>query len=181
MSTTSARQDLTQAVSMLAGAPARTTDITSSTPLPAFRSAQEFPRKPKLDQLPELYTYCLQALLQANSARSILKRRMQRKKQMITAIRMEIDLLEQDLALEAGTRASLHAMNLKLFRALQEMDGLVGDLDQVVDEAHRVPRSRLGRLIDSLKSLIHQWRAFKRRQQQELASLEGSHQDVGRP
>lgn len=105
---------------------------------------------------------------------------MHSKKQIIAAIRMEIDQLEQDLALEAGTRASLHAMNLRLFEALKEMDGLVGDLGQVVDEAHRVPRSRLGRLIDSLKSLIHQWRAFKRRQQQELASLEGSQQDEGR-
>ena len=106
---------------------------------------------------------------------------MEGKKQMIAAIRLEIDRLEQDFVLEADTRARLHAMNLRLVGALQEMDGLVGDLDQVVDEAHRVPRSRLGRLIDSLKSLTHQWRAFKRRQQQELASLEGSQQDRGRP
>ncbi len=181
MSLTSAQQDLSQAVSTLAGAPACITATTSTTPLPAFRSAQEFLRKPKPDQLPALYTDCLQALSQANSARSILKRRMQAKKHIIAAIRIEIDKLEQDLALEAGTRASLHAMNLRLFKALQEMDGLVGDLDQVVDEAHRVHRSRLGRLIDRLKSLIHQWRAFKSRQQQELASLEGSHQDFGRP
>jgi hypothetical protein len=61
------------------------------------------------------------------------------------------------------------------------MDGLVGDLDQVVDEARSVPRSRLGRLIDSLKAVIYQWREFKRRQQQELARLEGSQQDGGRP
>ena len=102
------------------------------------------------------------------------------KKQMIAAIRLEIVRLEQDFALEADTRARLHAMNLRLVKALQEMDGLVGDLDQVVDEARSVPRSRLGRLIESLKSVIHQWREFKRRQQQELASLEGSYQDGGR-
>lgn len=105
---------------------------------------------------------------------------MEGKKQMIAAIRLEIHRLEQDLALEAGTRASLHAMNLRLVEALQEMDGFVGDLDQVVHEAHRVPRSRLGRLIESLKALIHQWRAFKRRQHQELTSLEGSQQDRDR-
>ena len=88
---------------------------------------------------------------------------MEGKKQIIAAIRLEIDRLEQDFALEAETRARLHAMNLRLVEALQEMDGLVGDLDKVIDEARRVPRSRLGRLIDSLKAVIHQWRAFKRR------------------
>lgn len=181
MSMTSARLDLTQPASTLASATPSTTETTSITPLPEFRSVQEFTRKPKPDQLPALYTECLQALQQANSARSILKGRMEGKKQMIAAIRLEIDRLEQDFALEADTRARLHAMNLRLVEALQEMDGLVGDLDQVVDEAHRVPRSRLGRLIDSLKSLTHQWRAFKSRQQQELASLEGSQQDGGRP
>lgn len=154
---------------------------TATTSLPAFRSVQDFPRKPKLDQLPALYSDCLQALQQANSARSILKGRMEGKKQMIAAIRMEIDKLEQNLALEAGTRASLHAMNLRLVEALQLMDGVAGELDQVVQEAHRVPRSRLGRLIDNLKALIHRWREFKRRQRQALASPEGTQQDGGRP
>ena len=181
MSMTSARPHLTQPVSTLTNASPSTTATTSLTRLPEFRSVQEFTSKPKPDQLPALYTECLQTLQQANSARSILKGRMEGKKQMIAAIRLEIDRLEQDFVLEADTRARLHAMNLRLVGALQEMDGLVGDLDQVVDEAHRVPRSRLGRLIDSLKSLTHQWRAFKRRQQQELASLEGSQQDRGRP
>ena len=181
MSMTSARLDLTQPSSTLASATPSTTATTSITPLPEFRSVQEFTRKPKSDQLPALYTDCLQALQQANSARSILKGRMEGKKQIIAAIRLEIDRLEQDFALEAETRARLHAMNLRLVEALQEMDGLVGDLDKVIDEARRVPRSRLGRLIDSLKAVIHQWRAFKRRQQQELASLAGSQQDGGRP
>lgn len=179
MSTTSARMDLTQPASTLARATPSTT--TSITPLPEFRSVQDFTRRPKPEQLPALYTECLQALQQANSARSILKVRMDGKKQMIAAIRLEIDRLEQDFALEADTRARLHAMNLRLVKALQEMDGLVGDLDQVVDEARSVPRSRLGRLIDSLKAVIYQWREFKRRQQQELARLEGSQQDGGRP
>jgi predicted transcriptional regulator len=102
------------------------------------------------------------------------------KKQMIAAIRREIDQLEQDVSLESGTRASLHAMNLRLLKALELMDGVVGDLDQVVEEAHRVPRSRLGRLIASLQALIQQWRAFKGTQEQELVRLEGSQQDRGR-
>jgi chromosome segregation ATPase len=154
-----------------------TTASSSAVPLPPFRSTKEFPRAPKQDQLPALYADCRQALQEANSARQILKGRLEAKKRVIAAIRLEIDRLEQDLSLEAGTRASLHAMNLKLVKALKEMDGLVGELDQLVHEANRVPRSLLARLIDSLKALIQQWRSFKRRQQQEMASLAGSEQD----
>lgn len=151
----------------------------ASAPLPPFRSTQEFPLKPRLGRLPELYSDCMQALLQANKARKILKERMERKKRMISAIRFEIDRLEQDLALEAGARAKLHAMNARLVEALQEMDAFVGDLDDVVHEAHRVPRSRLQRLIDKLKALIDRWHAFKRRLRDELASLEDSQQTGG--
>jgi hypothetical protein len=179
-SMTSARSDLSQPAAILASTTSSTTIIPSSTPLPEFRSVQEFTRKPKPDQLPALYTECLQALRQANIARSILKGRMGSKKQMIAAIRLEIDQLLQDFALEENTRVSLHAMNLRLVVALQEMDDLVGNLDKVVDQASRVPRGRLGRLIESLKALIHQWRVFKRLQQQKLTSLKGSQQDGGR-
>ena len=155
------------------------TTSSSAVSLPPFRSSTAFPRAPKPDQLPALYADCLQALQEANSARQILKGRMEAKKRVITAIRLEIDRLEQDFALEAGTRASLHAMNLKLVEALQEMDGMVGELDQLVHEAHphHVPRTPLGRLIDNIKALVRQWRSFKYRQQQEMASLAGSEQD----
>ena len=102
---------------------------------------------------------------------------MEAKKRVIAAIRMEIHRLEQDLALGASTRASLHAMNRKLIRALQEMENIAGEFDHLVDEAHRAPRTSLGRLIDSLKALINQWRSLKRRQLQEMASLAGSEQD----
>jgi chromosome segregation ATPase len=156
------------------------TASASAVSLPPFRSSTAFPRAPKPDQLPALYADCLQALQEANSARQILKGRMEAKKRVITAIRLEIDQLEQDFALEAGTRASLHAMNLKLFEALQAMDDMVGELDQLVHDAHHVPRTRLGRLIDKLKALVHQWRSFKYRQQEEMASLVGSEQD-GKP
>lgn len=181
MSMTSVRLDSMQPASTLTSEALSTTEATSLAPLPAFRSVQEFPRKPKPDQLAALYSDCLQTLQQANSARSILKGRMEVKKQIIFAIRLEIDRLEQDFVLEADTRTRLHAMNLRLVEALQEMDSMVGDLNQVVDEACRVPRSRLGRLIDRLKALIHRWRTFQRRQHQEWASLEGSQQDGGRP
>jgi hypothetical protein len=102
---------------------------------------------------------------------------METHKQVIAAIRLEIARFEQDLALQASTRARLHAMNIRLISALQEMDGLVGDLDALVLEAHQVPRSRLGRLIDSLKALVQRWRSLKRHQRQEMASLAGSKQD----
>lgn len=148
----------------------------SAVVLPPFQPCAKFPRNPKPDQLPELYADCLQALHEANSARRIHKGRMESRKQMIVAVRLEIARLEQDLALEASTRARLHVMNLRLVSALQEMDGLVGDLDMLVHEAHQVPRGRLGRLIDRLKALVHQWRSLKRRQRQEMVGLASTEQ-----
>lgn len=102
---------------------------------------------------------------------------MEARKQLIAEVRLEIARLEQDLALDASTRARLHAMNLRLISALQKMDGLVGDLDALVLEAHQVPRSRHGRLIDSLKALVQQWRSLIRHQRQGMADLAGSEQD----
>jgi len=97
----------------------------------------------------------------------------------LDALRLEIARLEKDLALEASTRAHLQAMNLRVFSALQEMDGLVGEADTLVIEAHQFPRSRLGQLINSLKALIRQWRSLKRDQRQELGGLAESDQDGG--
>ncbi len=153
--------------------------IASALPvaLPPFRSVTEFPRAPKPEQLPALYAECLQVLQEANTARRIHKRRMEARKQVISAVRLEIARIEHDLALEADTRARLHAMNLRLVAALQEMDLLIGGLDEVVHKAHRTPRSRLGRLIESLKGLIHQWRSLKRRQREEMAGLTSIEQD----
>jgi len=134
----------------------------SAVVLPVFRSTTTFPRTPKPGQLPALYAQCLQALQEANSARRIHKRRMEANKQVIAAIIMEIARFKQDLSLQASTRARLHAMNIRLISALQEMDGLVDDLDALVLEAHQVPRSHLRRLIDSLKALVQRWRSRKR-------------------
>lgn len=154
---------------------------TSAPSLPPFRSSTEFPKTPSRAQLTTLYADCFRALQDANAARNILKGRMQAKKRVIAAIRLEINRLEGDLSLEAGTRAQLHALNLKLVKALQEMDTVARDLDRIVHEAHRVPRTRLGRLIESLKATIREWRAFLYRQQQELADTEGSQQNGGLP
>ena len=144
-----------------------------------MRSTTHFPRNPKQEQLPSLYGSCFQALQEANVVRTILKARMTAKKQVIVAIRLEIDQLEQDLALEAGTRASLHSLNLRLMDALRDMEGLVGELDEVVSEAHGVPRTGLGRLIEKLKALVSHWRAFKRNERQAIAGGDGVVQDGG--
>jgi hypothetical protein len=149
----------------------------SSASLPPFRSSTSFPRAPRKDQLPTLYADCLQALHEANSARWILKSKVDAKKAVIAAIRIEIDRFEKDVALQVGTRASLHAMNLKLVEALREMDGMVEEFGELVQEAHNVPRTRWGHLFVRLKALIRKWRMFKRRQQEEVASLGGSDQD----
>jgi hypothetical protein len=156
------------------------TPISPVVSLPPFRSTNQFPRNPKAEQLASLYANCFQALKEANTARSILKARMDEKKRMIGAIRREIERLEQDLSLEAGTRARLHAMNVRLLDALRKMDGLAGELDEVVSEGHRVPRSHLRRLIERLKALVHQWRAFKRRERRMMTGGDAAAQDGGR-
>lgn len=166
-----------------ASAPIKTSQqvaIMSAAALPPFRSTTQFPRNPKQVQLSPLYSNCFQALQEANVARTILKARMDGKKQVIGAIRLEIERLEQDLALEAGTRASLHTLNLRLVEALRKMEGLVGELDEVVSEAHGVPRTRLGRLIEKLKALVRRWRDFKYHERQAMAGGDGVAQDGGR-
>jgi hypothetical protein len=156
------------------------TAITATVELPPFQSTTQFPRNPKAEQLASLYTNCFQALQQANVARAVLRSRMDGKKRVIAAIRLEIDQLEQDLALEAGTRASLHSLNLRLMDALRDMEGFVGELDEVVSEAHGVPRTGLGRLIEKLKALVRRWRAFKRNERQAMAGGDGVTQDGSR-
>ncbi len=156
------------------------TTITATAELPPFQSTKQFPRNPKAEQLASLYANCFQALQQANVARAVLRSRMNGKKRVIAAIRLEIERLEQDLALEAGTRASLHSLNLRLFDALREMEGLVGELDEVVSEGHRVPRTGLGKVIEKLKALVRHWRAYKRNERRAMAGSDAVAQDGGR-
>lgn len=131
--------------------------------IPAFRSATDFPVRPKDERLVELYPDLLQALKSANVARQILRRDLDRKKQMIVEMRTEIERLESDLALEAETRLRLHAMNEQLIAALQEIEGLADDASAVVTAAHQTPRTGLEVLIEKLKSLVKRWRALKLR------------------
>lgn len=146
--------------------------------LPPFRSAKEFPTSPKAEKLPELYQACRQALVDSNAARSLLKQRMAKKKEVINVIRMEIERLEQDLALEANTRLQLHAMNEQLLCALREMERMAEDMSTTISAAHVGRRTGLKALIDQLKLLAKSWRAFKLNQRAEIAKgLAAGHDD----
>lgn len=136
----------------------------AADPLPPFCSAKTFPLSPKAERLPALYPECLQALKDANTARRQLQLRMAKKKQAIAEIRMEIQRLEQDLALEAETRVRLHSLNEYLIGALRDMEGITNDMTATVEEANRAPRTGLKRYIDKLKNIARNWRAFKARQ-----------------
>jgi chromosome segregation ATPase len=138
-------------------------------PLPAFRSAKDFPVNPKPDRLAHLYPECLEALNQANAARHQLQGRMSQKKDVIVDIRTEIERLEQDLSVEAETRLRLHAMNEMLMGALRDIEQTADDITQTVEEAHLVPRIRLGGLIEKLKNQVKTWRAIKIGRQTALA------------
>ena len=144
--------------------------IAAAAPLPPFRSVTQFPRTPKPDQLPTVYGKCLKALEDANQARRILRARMATKKRLIVAMRLEIERAELELSPQAPARINLHLMNMKLYEALQEMEAIASEFDQVVNEAHRVPRTQLGRLIEKLKTLVRRWRTFRLAQQQKLAT-----------
>lgn len=146
--------------------------------LPPFRSAKDFPISPKAQKLPELYPACRQALVDANAARSLLRQRMAKKKDVISAIRTQIERLEQDLALEANTRLQLHAMNEQLLCALREMEKMADDVSTTIAAAHGGRRTGLKALIDQLKHLVKSWRAFKLNQRAEIAKgLAAGHDD----
>ena len=136
--------------------------------LPPFQSAKDFPIAPKSDKLPSLYQACRQALIDANFARSLLKQRMSKKKDVIGIIRSEIEKLEQDLALEANTRLRLHAMNEQLLGALQEMERMAEDVSTTITEAHGVRRTGLKSLVDRLKALMRNWRLLKQKQRASI-------------
>ena len=137
--------------------------------LPPFRSAKDFPIAPKAEKLPDLYLACRQALVDANAARSILRQRMAKKKEVIGAIRAEIERLEQDLALEANTRLQLHGMNEQLLGVLREMEKMANDVSATVTAAHGGRRTGLKDLVDRLKLLLRSWRAFKLNQRASIA------------
>ena len=141
-----------------------TSPTEDQAPLPPFCSATKFPITPKPEKLAELYPECLQALREANQARDIHQKSLGSKKIIASNISAAISQIEQDLAIEAGTRAKLHTVNEKLIEALREMDKMSSDITGTVDEAHRVQRFDLLRLITQLRSQVSDWRTFKLRQ-----------------
>jgi hypothetical protein len=141
--------------------------------LPPFRSSRDFPLRPKADQLQGLYPDCYQALMDANEARRILRKRMSEKKAFIAKIRIEIERLEQTLAPEAISRIRLHMMNERLLDALKKMEDFADDATRVAYEGNRAPRTSLRHFIDQLKAFARRWRAFKLQLQQELLEGEG--------
>ena len=137
--------------------------------VPPFRSATEFPVRPKPELLASLYPELLQALKDANAARGVLRVNMEEKKRFIVEMRAEIERLENDFAIEAQTRVQLHAMNERLLAVLKEVDDFVEETTTVIGGGHQVPRSRLGALVERLISLVKRWRSFKRQQRDMLA------------
>jgi hypothetical protein len=147
-----------------------TSPTEDQAPLPPFCSATKFPITPKPEKLAELYPECLQALREANQARDIHKNSLSSKKIVAGNISAAISQIEQDLAIEAGTRAKLHTVNEKLIEALREMDKMSNDITGTVDEAHRIQRFDLLRLIAQLRSQVSNWRTFKLRQLKAFAN-----------
>lgn len=137
--------------------------------LPPFRSSRDFPLRPKADQLQKLYPDCYQALMDANEARRILRKRMIGKKALIAKIRLEIEKLEREFTPEGNTRIRLHSMNMKLLNALKEMDEITNEMTCVAYEGNRAPRTSLRHFIEQLKAIARRWRAFKLKLQQELS------------
>lgn len=144
--------------------------LDDAADLPAFQSAKDFPIAPKAEKAEALYPECYKALLNANEARAMLKARMAKKQDVIAEIRVEIEILEKDLTVEAKTRSQLHIINEDLIATLREMELLTEGLTETVEEAHRVQRTGLGRLIEKLKQLLVNWRGFKARQLEALTS-----------
>lgn len=153
--------------------------IESGVAIPPFRSATDFPMKPKQERLPQLYPEILQELQNANVARSILRASLEMKKQMIVEVSAEIDRIENDLALEAETRLRLHAMNEQFVKALQEIEGVADGVSDVVVNAHQTTRTSLRALVQSLKDLVKSWRSLKLQFRSGLVPPEsGSNNDV---
>lgn len=151
--------------------------IESGTEIPPFRSATDFPIKPKPEHLADLYPEIITELKNSNIARGILREDLNKKKQMIADMRAEIARLESNLAIEAKTRIQLHRMNEQLFAALQEIEGVAEDASAVVINAHQTPRTGLGALIEKLKILVKKWRALKLQYRSGLVPPKGRSSD----
>ena len=137
--------------------------------LPGFRSAKDFPVKPKQADLPLLYADCLQALKQANQARALLRNRMAMRKESIVQIRSLLDRLESDVTLAAKAKVRVHALNELLVGEIAKYEQVADDFVSVASEAQLAPRTGLKYWIEKLQSLSKRWRAIRLEKRASIA------------
>jgi hypothetical protein len=130
--------------------------------LPPFRSAKEFPLKPRPERLANLYRECRLALLDTIKARQMLRKSLAVKKSFLSEMSQEFDKLENDLSIEARARLELHSMNQQLLTVLAEMETMTDDIATTVTDAHK-PKMRysLMGMVEKLKALVQRWQMFK--------------------
>jgi signal transduction histidine kinase len=130
--------------------------------LPPFRSAKDFPLKPRPERLAGLYRECRLALLDTIKARQMLRESMARKKDFIVEISQEFDRFENNLSIEAEARLELHSMNQQLLMVLAEMEIMTDGIATTVTDANK-PKMRIGlmAMVEKLKALVQRWRMFK--------------------
>lgn len=137
--------------------------------LPRFRSAKDFPVKPKQADLPLLYADCLQALKQANQARELLRNRMAMRKESIMQIQNLLGRLENDIALAAKAKVRVHALNELLVGELAKYEQVADDFVSVSSEAQLAPRTGLKFWIEKLKSLSKRWHSIRLEKRDSIA------------
>lgn len=137
--------------------------------LPKFRSARDFPVRPKQADVPALYADCLQALKQANQARALLRNRMAMRKESIVHIRSLLDRLESDVTLAAEAKVRVHALNELLVGELDKYEQVADDFVNVAIGAQLAPRTSLKHWIEKLKSLSKRWRTIQAEQRAIIA------------
>ena len=130
--------------------------------LPPFRSAKEFPLKPRPERLAKLYRECRLALLDTIKARQMLRKSLAVKKSFLSEMSQEFDKFENDLSIEARARLELHSMNQQLLTVLAEMELITDGIATTVTDAHK-PKMRYGLMgmVEKLKALVQRWQMFK--------------------
>lgn len=142
--------------------------------LPPFRSSKDFPPTPRRNRLPDLYPKCLEALKNSNAARRILRERMHRNKEVLTAVQAEIQRFQNELSDQAEARLRLHEINKQLVSALRDIDRVADDFSATVVEAHGSEsqagrRVTLNAMVVRIKEIIRSWRKLAHETKQKLA------------
>lgn len=137
--------------------------------LPGFRSARDFPVKPNQADLPLLYADCLQALKQANQARSLLRNRLAMRKESIVQIHSLLGRLESDVTLAAKHKVRVHKLNELLVGELAKYEQVADDFESAAREAQLAPRTGLKYWIEKLQRLSQRWRAIRAEKRASIA------------